>query len=63
MKHASIFTIVSLAALLSACGQGDNAPKTTATAPVAVPAEPATPITAPVATEPVAGVPTPPATP
>lgn len=62
MKHASIIAIVSLAAVLSACGQGDSAPNTSAAAPAAAPAEPATPTTAPVAAEPLAGVPTPPAT-
>ena len=58
MKKASIIAIVSLVGLLSACGQGDSAPKTTAAAPA--PTEPATPTTAPVAAEPLAGSPTPP---
>lgn len=60
MKKASIIAVVTLAGLLSACGQGDSAPKTTAAAPATTPAEPATPTTAPVASEPVAGTPTPP---
>ena len=59
MKHATIIAIVSMIAVLSACGQGDSVPQTTANAPAA---EPATPITAPVVAEPVAGVPTPPVT-
>ena len=62
MKHATIIAIVSMFAVLSACGQGDSVPQTTANAPAAAPAEPATPITAPVVAEPVAGVPTPPVT-
>lgn len=61
MKHAPIVVIVTLAAVLSACGQGDSAPTTSAAAPAA-PVEPATPTTAPVAAEPLAGVPTPPVT-
>ncbi|MCC6708442.1 MAG: cytochrome c5 family protein [Gammaproteobacteria bacterium] len=62
VNKASIIVIIGLAGLLTACGQGDSAPKTTAAAPVpaAAPAEPATPTTAPVAAEPVAGAPTPP---
>ena len=60
MKKASIIAVVSLAVLLNACGQGDSAPKTTAAAPAAAPAEPATPTTAPVAAEPIAGTLTPP---
>ncbi len=63
MNNASIIAIVALASVLSACGQGDSAPKTTAATPAAAPVEPATPITAPVAAEPLAGTPTPPTTP
>ena len=63
MKHASIIAIVSLAAVLSACGQGDSAPNTSAAVPAAAPAEPATPTAAAVAAEPLAGVPTPPVMP
>ncbi len=61
MNKASIIVVVGLAGLLSACGQGDSAPKTNAAAPApaATPAEPATPTTPPVAAEPVAGTPTP----
>jgi len=62
MKKASIIAVLALAGVLSACGKGDSAPKTTEAAPAApvAPAEPATPVTAPVAAEPVAGTPTPP---
>ena len=61
MKHASLIAIVTLAAGLSACGQGDSAPNTSAVAPApaAAPAEPTTPITAPVVAEPLTGAPTP----
>ena len=60
VKTTFIIAIATLVGLLSACGQGDNAAKSAATAPVALPAtEPATPVTAPVAADPVAGTPTP----
>lgn len=60
MNRTSIIAVMALAGVLSACGQGDSAPKTSAAAPAAAPAEPPTPTAAPVAAEPVAGTPTPP---
>ena len=60
VKTMFIIAIATLIGLLSACGQGDRAAKSEATAAAALPAtEPATPVTAPVAAEPVAGTPTP----